>query len=117
MKNITKVISLIFTLVFIYFTVVQYNDPDKSLWIYIYLVAAAVSVSSVLNKYNRAILFAIAISSIFGAFDLFPYGHFEGVALKDGMKTDFIELARESFGFGFIAVASLFYIAMSFKND
>ena len=116
MNNISRYIALFFAFLFLCFTVVQYNDPDKSLWIFIYLIAFSVSLSAVYGSYNPGILLIMSVASLFGAFDLFPYGNFEGVALKQGMKTVGIEMARESFGFAIIAIASTYYLFLSFKK-
>ena len=116
MNNISRYIALFFAFLFLCFTAVQYNDPDKSLWIFIYLIALSVSLSAAYGSYNPSILFFMSLASIFGAFDLFPYGHFQGVALKQGMKTVEIEMARESFGFAIIAIASLYYLYLSLKK-
>jgi transmembrane protein TMEM220 len=115
-KKSSRYTAYFFAFLFLCFTAVQYNDPDKSLWIFIYLMAFSVSLSAAYGSYNPGILLVMAAASLFGAFEMFPYGHFEGVALKHGMKTIEIELARESFGFAIIAISSLYYLFLALKK-
>lgn len=117
MDKALRYLSLVFSIVFIAFTLVQYDDPDRSVWIFIYVVAAAVSLSAFANKFDRFVILAIIITSLFGAFDLFPVGRFEGVALNHGMKTIEIELARESFGMALIFAASVLCLVLSYRKS
>ena len=105
MGTMTRFLSLAFTLLFLFFAAVQYNDPDWLVWIYAYLLPAYISFSAFRNRFNKGLILAVSIAALFGAITFFPYGHFEGVALKHGMKTIEIELARESLGLGIVFIA------------
>lgn len=117
MDKLLKILCLIFAIFFFGSALVQYNDPDRSLWIFIYLIATAISISAYFGRFDKLLLLTVLATAVFGALELFPYGHFEGVALKHGMKTIEIELARESLGFAFIIVAAVMYLLMSFRQS
>jgi len=72
-----KVFNLIFTLLFILFAALQYNDPDPYLWIPIYLFAAAMCWLAFRQKfYPKLYLIGIAFYTIYAAYLFFS---------KDGM--------------------------------
>ncbi|HKH61780.1 MAG TPA: transmembrane 220 family protein [Flavitalea sp.] len=72
-----KVFNLIFTVLFILFAAVQYNDPDPYLWIPLYLFAAAMCwLASRQKFYPKLYLIGIAVYTIYAAFLFFS---------KDGM--------------------------------
>jgi hypothetical protein len=101
-------------LVFAYFTVVQYNDPDPWLWIPTYLFPIYLIYQKLQGRLNGSALFLIGIPYLFWAINQFP-PEWEGVMLKTmGMKTINIELGRESLGLGFTALV-LFLISFSKK--
>ena len=57
-----KVFNILFSLLFLIFAGLQYNDPDPYIWIPIYLYAAALCWLAFRNKfYPAAYLFGIAI--------------------------------------------------------
>ena len=116
MSTLIKIVSLAFSVGFIFFAVVQYNDQDPFLWIGIYLIATILSIMSFLGRYNKPVLGLVVVASLIGTLVLFPYGHFEGVALKDGMKTIEIELARESLGLAIVTLAGVLYLFFSTKK-
>lgn len=113
MQTLFKILSLAFALLFIAFAAVQYNDPDWIIWIYAYLLPAYISFSAFRNRFNSGLIIAVCLAALFGSITFFPYGHFEGVALKHGMKTIEIELARESFGLGIVFVAMTVHLIQS----
>ncbi|MDZ4846058.1 MAG: transmembrane 220 family protein [Chitinophagales bacterium] len=114
MNTVAKILSLVFTLLFISFAAVQYNDPDVLVWVYAYLVPVYISFSAFRNQFNKGLIWSMLIGSVLGAITFFPYGHFEGVALKDGMKTMNIEYARESLGLAVVSIASLIHLAQAY---
>ncbi len=89
--------AIIMALVFLIFAGLQYNDPDPFIWIPIYLYLAVLSVLVMNRKVNSMLLFVSALAFLIGAVYLWP-AHWEGVALKNGMKTVNIEEGRESLG-------------------
>ncbi len=117
MQAFLKILSLAFSLLFLGFAAVQYNDPDWPVWIYAYLLPAYVSFSAFRNQFNKGLIIALSIAALTGAITFFPYGHFDGVALKDGMKTIEIELARESLGLGIVLIAMLIHLAQSYTRS
>ena len=108
-----RVFAIFMALVFLYFAVVQYNDPDPHIWIPIYLFAAMLSVLVWWVKDNRpflllSVLLVAALFYFVGAIYQWPE-QWEGVALKNGMKTINIEEGRESLGLGVCFVTLLIY--------
>ena len=72
-----KVFNLIFTVLFILFAALQYNDPDPYLWIPLYLFAAAMCWLAFRRKfYPNLYLIGIAVYAVYAAFLFFS---------KDGM--------------------------------
>jgi len=117
MQTFFKILSLAFVLLFLFFAAVQYNDPDWIVWIYAYLVPAYISFSAFRNSFNKGLIAAACLAALFGAITFFPYGHFEGVALKHGMKTIEIELARESLGLGIVFMAMLVHLGQAYVKS
>lgn len=117
MRTLFKILSLAFTLLFLVFAAVQYNDPDWIVWVYAYLLPAYISFSALRNRFNKGLIAAVCIAALLGAVTFFPYGHFEGVALKQGMKTIEIELARESLGLGIVFVAMIIHLIQAYVRS
>ena len=115
--KILKFLSLAFTLLFLGFATVQHNDPDWLVWTYAYLLPAYISFSAFRGKFNKGLIASVCIAALAGMFTFFPYGHFEGVALKDGMKTIEIELARESLGLGIVFTVMLMHLVQAYKQS
>ncbi len=113
MRTIFKFLSLAFALLFIVFAAVQYNDPDWLVWIYAYLLPAYISFSAFRNQFNTGLIASVCLAALFGTITFFPYGHFEGVALKHGMKTIEIELARESLGLAIVFGAMILHLVQA----
>lgn len=109
-------LSLVFAITFVGFAAVQYNDEDGMIlvWILAYLVPAYVSFSAFRGKFNKELLVVVLLAALAGAINFFPYGHFEGVALKEGMKTPFIESARESLGLAIVAAVASIHLAQAY---
>lgn len=114
MNAVGKILPLVFTLLFIAFAAVQYNDPDALVWIYVYLVPAYISFSAFRNQFNKTLIWVALGGAVLGAITFFPFGHWEGVALQDGMKTMHIEYARESLGLAIVALSSAIHLAQSY---
>lgn len=109
-----KYVYYILMLVFMYFTAVQYNDPDPWLWIPTYMFPIYLLFQKSRGKLSGNALFLIGIPYLFWAINQFP-PEWEGVMLNTmGMKTINIELGRESLGLGFTALV-LFLISFSKK--
>lgn len=106
MKSLFKILAVLFAIFFVFSAVVQFNDPDSWLWILLYSIGAIVSVLFMLNKARPLWAYILMILYIVLAIYHWP-AEFEGVALKDGMKTMNIELGRESLGMAISAIAML----------
>ena len=50
-----KIFSIVFALIFLLFTFVQFNDPDPLLWIAIYGAMAALCIMAIFNKYPQRV--------------------------------------------------------------
>jgi hypothetical protein len=122
-----KILNIIFGILFILFALVQYNDPDPFLWIFIYSLAAALSFIPVSHRYFRLVFFPAAIFFLALAVDLFigPDGvwswltvhHAENIATTMQASKPWIEETREFFGLLIIlAYISFKYFSSSKKS-
>ena len=103
-----KVLAGLFAILFGFAIVVQFNDSDAFKWVIIYAMALLASILFIFNalKIYQALFlmaFYVALTVIY-----WP-SVFEGVQLDQGMKTENIELARESLGSLIAAVVMLVY--------
>jgi len=103
-----RLFAIAMALVFLVFAGLQYNDPDPYIWIPIYLYLVLISVLVMNRKISQIVLFVSALAFLIGAVYLWP-AHWEGVALKNGMKTVNIEEGRESLGLGMGFATLLIY--------
>jgi hypothetical protein len=96
-------------ILFIGFAAVQYNDPDPYIWIPIYFFPAIVSAIIFTGRKVSPLLILLGSAVFFvGGFFQWP-AHWEGVALKNGMKDINIEEGREALGLFICAVSLLIY--------
>jgi len=97
-----KYIALIFTIIFLLFAGLQYNDPDPILWIPIYLIAAYATLKTFQGKTNPEMLLVLIVLSFAGGMNSWNLmtaweGFFtDGAGIS--MKTQNQELAREACG-------------------
>lgn len=110
-----KYFAYIFSILFVVFAVLQYNDPDPYLWIPIYLSAAWLSWQVSKGKYQMPLLIGFALAYLVGAFYYFPpsistWIHAEEQAKSLQMKMPFVEEARESMGLMICFVVMLVYV-------
>lgn len=98
------IVSMLFTLAFLGFAVVQYNDQDPWLWMPVYLVYAAVSLSAAFKPLHAIWYLFFFIVALIGAFFCMP-AHWEGIGTE--MMNENTEKARESLGLVICAVAAL----------
>lgn len=114
MKLLFKVLGYVFFLMFVAGAAVQYNDPDALLWIFIYSIAALISLGFVLNKIGAKLPLVVGVISFIGFLFLYP-SDFQGFDLNDGdIKT--VELGREAFGLLIISVV-MFVFGFRLKRD
>ena len=104
-----KYIALIFTIIFILFAGLQYNDPDPMLWIPIYLIAAYATFRTYQGKANPEMLLVLIVLSFAGGINSWNMmtaweGFFtEGAGMS--MKSHNQELAREAFGLWIVTIS------------
>jgi hypothetical protein len=67
-----RIPNAIFSLLFAYATIVQYNDPDPIPWILIYLAATAVCATSVLRRIPWRIPLAVGVVAALWMATLIP---------------------------------------------
>jgi hypothetical protein len=107
MKNMFKILSLVFTLLFIWAAYVQYNDPDALLWYAIYGVAAAASLFFYLGKLNVTAAVLLSVIYFVSTLVMWP-DQYEGVTIGNG-DIENIERGRESLGLLIVALVMLLY--------
>jgi len=103
-----KVFNILFSLLFLIFAGLQYNDPDPYIWIPIYLYAASLCWLAFRNKYYPvAYLFGIAVYAGYalylfftddGVLDWIQKHNSENIAGAMKASTPWIEDTREFFG-------------------
>ncbi len=104
-----KHIALIFTIIFILFAGLQYNDPDPMLWIPIYLIAAYATFRTYQGEANPEMLLVLIVLSFAGGMNSWNMmtaweGFFtEGTGMS--MKSHNQELAREAFGLWIVTIS------------
>jgi hypothetical protein len=104
-----RVFAFLLVLLFLGFAAVQYNDPDPYLWIPIYLFPAVVSAMIFTGRRVPPLLLMLG-TVVFLVFSYFQWpAHWEGVALKNGMKDINIEEGREALGLIICAATLLLY--------
>jgi len=117
-----KILSYLFTVIFVAFSLVQFNDPDPWLWVTIYLFSAFTSLCSAWNYYNPMLLMILITYYLISSISYFPFGSIEQVinaeetAKSLGMKLPFVEEARESMGLFICFVVNLVLMFIGFKK-
>lgn len=107
MRLISKFISAVFTILFIWAAFLQYNDPDALLWYFMYGLAALASFLFLMEKLTLVVPVILSLAYFIGAYVFWP-AHFEGVSI-DGGDLNNIEHARESLGLIINAFVMFFY--------
>jgi hypothetical protein len=108
-KQFSTIAKYLYTLLFLFFAAVQYNDPDPIIWIPTYLIPIYLVWKK--GKRDLALYFVIGFVFFLWAATQFP-PEWEGVKLNAmGMKTLNIELGRESLGLA-IAGFSVWLISL-----
>jgi Transmembrane family 220, helix len=109
-----KILNIVLVLLFVLFAAVQYNDPDPHVWIPIYLYPAAVSIYSLIGKYNKTfILIGLIPTALFMLSyipDFINWIKMGEPSIVETMKAEkpYVELTRE-FGGLVICVAALVF--------
>lgn len=116
-----RYLAIFFTVVFILFAIVQYNDPDPWLWIPIYGYAALMSYLAYQKKYIMPALIIGLIGYIAGAIYYFPpsitdWINAEETAKSLQMKMPFVEEARESLGLLICVIAMGIFLYAGYRQ-
>lgn len=106
-KHVTKIVALVFTLLFLVSAALQYNDPDPYLWYVIYGVAALISLLFVFDRLPLWLALLVGLMFIVGGVYSWP-AQFEGVTIGGG-EINNIEEGRESLGLFITSLICLFY--------
>ena len=103
-----KIFNIFFSILFLIFAGLQYNDPDPYIWIPIYLYGTICCWLAANNKfYPRAYLFGILVLTAYalylfftkdGVLDWIQKHHGENIATSMKAETPWIEDTREFFG-------------------
>lgn len=103
-----KIFNLAFSILFLIFAALQYNDPDPYLWMPIYLYAAVLCWLAFRNKYYpKLMLVGIAVYAVYGIYlfftddgviDWMSKHNAENIARQMKASTPWIEDTREFFG-------------------
>ncbi len=110
-----KIINLGLSLLFMYFTLVQFNDPDSYLWVGLYILITGIFALAVFGKYQKYVVYAaMAICTIgllltIGSVVKF-FTNEDGITLTEGMSNSYlyIEESREFGGLLITLLALLF---------
>lgn len=112
-----KVFNIIFSILFVLFAALQYNDPDPYVWMPIYLYAAVLCWLAFLDKYFPvAYLSGVAVYAVYAIYKFFDdNGVWDWITrhhaanIVDTMKAEqpWIEETREFFGLVILIVVML----------
>lgn len=114
MKSFFKVLAIVYALLCVVSAYLQLNDPDPTLWIAIYLIAAIASVLFAINKLPYIAYLILFVAAIIGAYLFWP-NTFEGVTIGEGDINN-IEHARESLGLIIIGIMMLIFTIRTKRN-
>lgn len=108
--------KLILAGLFVLFAYFQFNDPDPTLWIVIYLGLATLYGFAAAGKYNKIVLGVCMAAMAGGIIYLFPsliefFTNDDGIGISQTMSNDYpyIEEAREGGGL-FIGLLAVYYL-------
>lgn len=107
MKPLFKILSLIMAVLFLVAAYVQWNDPDATIWYFIYGIAALASVLFFLNRLSFGVAIILGLLYIAGTVALWPE-KWEGISLEGGDIQN-VERARESLGLLITGLVMLMY--------
>ena len=86
---------------------VQWNDPDATIWYFVYGIAALASLLFFMNKLSFIMAVLLAVLYIMGTIGLWP-DKWEGISIGSG-DIENIERARESLGLFITGLVMLTY--------
>ena len=99
-----KIFKIVFGVIFVIFSYLQFNDPDAGIWIFTYSFAALACYMSLKELWPSWVFYALAAGYVVAAILQWPPA-FEGIFFGEAkMRSMNIELARESLGLGIAAI-------------
>ncbi|MBT8223441.1 MAG: transmembrane 220 family protein [Eudoraea sp.] len=113
MRLVSKIIALLFALLFAWAAFLQHNDPDPSLWYSFYGVAAIACLLFLFNRFQRILGILLGVVYLAGTLWIWP-DNFEGVEIGNG-DLDNVERGREALGL-LIAAVVMFFLAWQAKG-
>lgn len=107
MKTFFKVFSLVFTVLFLWAGVLQWNDPDAYIWFLIYGLPAVLSFLFFLGKLSPGVPLILSLIYLVGMVFAWPeqFAGFTGTMESNPN----IEKGREAFGLLLIAIVLMIY--------
>lgn len=110
-----KILRLLLGAIFLVFALIQLNDPDPMLWVFIYGVASGLFFISAFKPVSLQLLISVIVgSACFSLFflpkviDLFSVGQISEITESMKAEKDYIEETREFLGLWIMNVALLF---------
>jgi Transmembrane family 220, helix len=118
---IIRLIHFLLAIIFAFFAIVQYNDPDPFIWIVAYSIVAAISLMGGFNRYFSPLIYSALLCFLCGALYLSPSvleWYRSSEELMQSMRPDkmFIEETRECLGL-WIGVCALFFDVWSSRRS
>ncbi|MDH5399121.1 MAG: transmembrane 220 family protein [Cyclobacteriaceae bacterium] len=117
-----KIVNAVFILIFTYFIVVQYNDPDPMMWIVIYAYAAMVCVMAILGRlkkyfiYGGLLIFVVLAGTLFTSMiEWVNAGNQTEIFDEMSKERMYVEETREFFGL-VIGIAALVVNGVTIKK-
>jgi hypothetical protein len=116
-----KYFALVLCAVFVFFALVQFNDPDPFIWVPIYLFSSYTSFCSYKTYYNPMLLSLLCLGYFIGAIALFPPSVSNWIFVEEKAKSlkmnmPFIEEARESMGLIICFLVNLVFLLIGLKK-
>lgn len=102
--SLTRLFFTLFSVIFLLFAVLQWDDPDSALWVSIYLLAVLMSAFIAWRRIYRPLVAVTAVLALLGAIYYSPASgilnwiQLESYYLDLSMKTIEMEQGRESMG-------------------
>jgi hypothetical protein len=116
-----KYFALVLCAVFVFFALVQFNDPDPFIWVPVYLFSSYTSFCSYKTYYNPMLLSLLCLGYFIGAIALFPPSVSNWIFVEEKAKSlkmnmPFIEEARESMGLIICFLVNLVFLLIGLKK-
>lgn len=113
-NHLLKIFAFVISFLFLFFSLVQVNDPDPLIWILLYLVVVVFSLLVAFKKYNYKIAGVLGIVYLAAAVYLFPYSVHTWISAEQasksfGMHMPMVEEAREALGLFLSGIILIIY--------